>query len=60
LLVEVGLATSKNEANRLIKQGGLSIDGEKVAPSMLEIQVEPGQERLIKVGKRRFARVKFE
>jgi len=60
LLAEIGLASSNSEAGRLLRQGGVSVDGEKLDPSALEIRVRPGESRLIKVGKRRFARVRFE
>jgi tyrosyl-tRNA synthetase len=60
LLAGIGLASSKSEVSRLLKQGAVSIDGQKVGPSTLEIEVEPGEQRLFKVGKRRFARVLFD
>jgi tyrosyl-tRNA synthetase len=60
LLTEIGLASSRSEVNRLLKQGAVNINGQKVAPGTIEIQVEPGEMRLFKVGKRRFARVRFE
>jgi tyrosyl-tRNA synthetase len=60
LLVDVGLAKSKSEANRLLKQGGLSIDDTRVAPGTLEVEAGPGEQKLLKLGKRRFVRVTFE
>jgi tyrosyl-tRNA synthetase len=60
LIVEMGMARSKSEAARLIKQGAVRIDNERVAAGTLELDVQSGDERLIKVGKRRFARVVFE
>ena len=59
LLTQLNLAGSKSEVNRLLKQRAVRIDGEVVAPGVLEIEVQQGDERLIKVGKRRFARVTF-
>ena len=59
LLSRTGLATSKSEANRLLRQGAVSVDGEKLAADTLELAAEPGDQRLFKVGKRRFARVTF-
>jgi tyrosyl-tRNA synthetase len=59
LLAEIGVASSKAEANRLLKQGAVSIDGEKVAPGVVEVPAEAGEQRLFKVGKRRFARVTY-
>jgi tyrosyl-tRNA synthetase len=60
LLTGIGLASSKSEVNRLLKQGAVSVDGEKIASSTLEIEVSRGEQRLFKVGKRRFARVQFD
>ncbi len=59
LLVSMGLAASNSEAHRLIQQGGVSLDGERVEPGTKEIGAKPGERRLVKVGKRRFVRVVF-
>ena len=58
LLVTVGLAESKGEARRLIQQGGVSIDGVKTLGG--SFTVLPGTTMTLKVGKRRFVRVRFE
>ena len=60
LLVSVGLAESKAEARRLVQQGGVSIDGERQASVNSVILWKPGMTTLLKVGKRRFVRVRFE
>ena len=57
LLQKTGLAASKSEANRLLRQGAVSVDGEKLAGDKLELTASPGEQHLFKVGKRRFARV---
>jgi tyrosyl-tRNA synthetase len=59
LLVELDLAASNSEATRLIRQGGVRLDDAKVPAGTREIDVEAGDTRLVKVGKRRFARVTF-
>ena len=59
LLVECGLAKSNGEAMRLIAQGGVQIDGKKVAPGTREIEATPGTTALVKVGKRHFARARW-
>jgi len=60
VMVESGLAPSKSEARRLIKQGGVKIDGETAASIDLELQKnENDAEHIIQVGKRKFARVKI-
>jgi tyrosyl-tRNA synthetase len=53
LLSETGLAKSRSEANRLIAQGAVRIDGKTV--NEVNWLIKPGS--IIKVGKRRFARV---
>lgn len=55
LLVTAGLAPSKSEARRLIQGGGVSVDGERIADHTTEISIE--QERILKVGKRRFLKI---
>lgn len=56
LLIATETAASKNEARRLIKQGGVSIDGEKITDPFAEITVTG--EQVLKVGKRKFAKIK--
>jgi tyrosyl-tRNA synthetase len=56
VLKEAGLTASTSEALRLIKQGGVRIDGEKAEDPALEIS--PGQARVFQVGKRKFVRVR--
>ncbi|MEJ2404063.1 MAG: tyrosine--tRNA ligase [Candidatus Thiodiazotropha sp.] len=55
LLKDAGLVSSTSEANRMIKQGAVRVDGEKVADSSLTIT--PGAASVYQVGKRKFARV---
>jgi tyrosyl-tRNA synthetase len=55
ILRDTGLCKSTSEATRLIKQGGISVDGRKVTDT--NVRLSPG-EYLIKVGKRRFLRVR--
>jgi tyrosyl-tRNA synthetase len=53
IIVKAGMAKSNSEAIRLIKQGAVSIDGNKITNNMATIQ----SGCIIKVGKRRFARI---
>jgi tyrosyl-tRNA synthetase len=55
LLKETGLTASTSEAMRLVKQGGVRIDGDKVTDPALVIAA--GQAHIVQVGKRKFARV---
>src|SRR4051812_42587369 len=50
-----GLTASTSEALRMIEQGGIRIDGEKVSDKA--IQIAPGKTVVLQVGKRKFARV---
>jgi len=56
LLAETKLAASKAEAKRLVAQGGVSVDGEVIKDEKQMVGLD--RERLIKVGKRRFLKVK--
>jgi tyrosyl-tRNA synthetase len=60
LLLAAGLSSSRTEANRMLKQGAVSVDGEKLAPGQLELTAGPGDRFLVKVGKRRFAHVTID
>ena len=55
LLKEAGLVASTSEAFRMIKQGAVRIDGERVADR--ETVVEAGSTHVYQVGKRKIARV---
>ncbi len=55
LLVATGLATSKGEAKRLIMQGGVSLNGEKVSDAFMPVSKEDLKEGVkIKKGKKVF------
>ncbi len=56
LLKNVGLVVSTSEAMRMIKQGAVKIDGEKVPHA--KVQIALGSEAIYQVGKRKFAKVK--
>lgn len=55
LVRRAGLAKTNSEAMRLIAQGAVSLDGERVGDRAL--LVPAGSTRVVQVGKRRFARV---
>lgn len=55
LLIATKTAASKNEARRLIAQGGVSIDGNKVDDNFAEIEISGAI--ILKVGKRKFVRI---
>jgi tyrosyl-tRNA synthetase len=55
LLREAGLVASTSEAMRMIDQGAVRIDGERVADKKLAIASDSCQ--VYQVGKRKFARI---
>lgn len=55
LMTASGMTTSNSEARRLIKDGGVSIDGEKIMDTDLEVPIETPF--VLKVGKRRFVKI---
>ncbi len=59
LLIQTGLAASKSEAKRLIDQGGVQVNGEKIESASILITAEDFEEGylLIKKGKKIFHRV---
>lgn len=55
LIVTVGFAPSKSEARRLVAQGGVTIDGEKISDIKEVIKLD--KTKILKVGKRRFIKL---
>jgi len=61
LLVELNLAPSRSEAERLIKQGGVEIDGQRVDDVKHEVDLsKPGGSFLLRAGKKKFLRLIVE
>lgn len=59
IITAAGLAESNKDAQRLIAQGGVLVDDVKVASPRETLDASGGKSYVIKVGKRRFARVTF-
>ena len=57
LLVELKLIASKSEAERLIKQGGVEIDGVRVEDPRKDIDLSKPAEFLLRAGKKKFLRI---
>jgi len=55
LLVSAGMAATNGQARRLIAQGGVKIGDQKITDQSLELDI--GQEILLKIGKKRFLKV---
>ncbi len=58
-LVSTGIASSKGEARRLIEQGAVSIDGEKVVVGALILSKEAHDGKIMRVGSHRFVKIVF-
>jgi tyrosyl-tRNA synthetase len=56
LIVEAKLVESKREAKRMIEQGGVKIDSEKVTDEKFLVDLK--SEHIIQIGKRKFAKIK--
>ncbi|KMK77824.1 tyrosine--tRNA ligase [Alkalihalobacillus pseudalcaliphilus] len=55
LLVSLNLQSSKGEARRMIQNGGVKLNGEKVDDVQLQVDVQSGL--IIQVGKRKFVKI---
>ncbi len=60
LLADLQLVASKNEAIRLIEQGGVEIDGQRVEDARKDIDLSQPCEFLLRAGKKKFVRVVVE
>ena len=60
LLAVEGLAPSVSEAQRLVTQGGVRVNGERVSDVKFELGLQTGDEALIQVGSRKFLRIVFK
>lgn len=59
IIAGIEFTGTKSEAKRLIKQGGVSIDGDKISDPLLSLKPAQSPEFILKVGKRKFAKVKL-
>jgi len=57
LLKDLGLTASTSESNRMIQQGGVKLDGERVSDQKLLVQA--GGTHIAQVGKRKIAKVRL-
>jgi tyrosyl-tRNA synthetase len=57
VLKQAGLAASASEAQRLIEQGGVRIDGQKVSDKGVALSASDCSPVVLQVGKRKFARI---
>jgi tyrosyl-tRNA synthetase len=60
LLLQVELAPSKAEARRLISQGGVKLNGERISEVTYEVDSATTKEAQLQVGKLKFLKIIFE
>jgi tyrosyl-tRNA synthetase len=58
LLKDLGLTASTSESNRMIQQGAVKVNGDRVTDSKLGLT--PGDTYIVQVGKRKIAKVKLK
>ncbi len=59
LIVGADFAPSKTEARRLIRQGGVSIDGARLDDVTAAVEASTKRDFVLKVGKRKFGRIRL-
>ena len=57
IMMNTGLFPSSSEARRLVMQGGVSLDGNKVTDPQFEFHSGSGSEQILKMGKRKFVKL---
>ncbi len=58
LLMAGAFEISSSEARRLLKQGGVKLDGEPLAGDRLDLDPAELEGRVLQLGKRRFRRIR--
>jgi tyrosyl-tRNA synthetase len=59
VIVQAGLAESNGEARRLVRQGAVELEGVRIADERALLGPDGLGEGVLKVGKRRFVRIRF-
>jgi len=59
IMTRSGFSATRSEAKRLIKQGGVSINGEKVSDPMKALTPASSAQFILKVGKRKFGKIRL-
>jgi tyrosyl-tRNA synthetase len=57
LLMHLGLVASISEAERLVKQGAVEIDGQRIDDSRQQVDLSKPRDFLLRAGKKKFVRV---
>lgn len=59
LLVDKNIFPSRAEAKRMIRQGGVYLDGERIEDIGFVIDLKKKKDQILKIGRRRFYKLKF-
>lgn len=57
ILSDAGVMKSKSEARRMIKQGGVRVNGDQIDDTDAAVEPTPGEDQVIQAGKRKFLRI---
>ncbi|MDG5766991.1 tyrosine--tRNA ligase [Balneolales bacterium ANBcel1] len=57
LMKHVGFVASNSEGRRMVTQGGVTLDGEKITDPQYELVLEEDKELILKVGKRKYGKL---
>lgn len=57
LLMHLGLVTSISDAERLVKQGAVELDGQRIDDSRQQVDLSKPRDFLLRAGKKKFVRV---
>lgn len=57
ILVDAGMSKSNGEARRLIKQGAIKLDGNRIEDDSMEIEISSLQDKILQKGKRYFRKI---
>jgi len=60
LMVNQNIFPSRGEAKRIIRQGGVYLDGQRIEDIGLKIDLRKNAERVLKIGKKNFYKIKLK
>jgi len=60
VLIDLEIFPSRSEAKRMIRQGGVYLDGQRIGDIALKIDFGKKRELVLKIGKRKFYKIKAE
>ena len=57
LVADSVLADGTSQARKLVIEGGVRLDGEQIKDPMANIELEPGSQKVLQVGRRKFVKL---